>query len=107
MKLLTLLGKTLKKVVIQEVELYFKRLNWKELGDFQKFSSEVEKDNSEEINSTVAICAYILENFVTDAAGKAVATKDDVESLPVDFCVELVEQFIISLSKNTEDIKKK
>jgi len=109
MKLLTLLGKALNKVVIQGIELNFKKLNWKELSEFQKFSSEVENEDGDEVNTTIAVCAYILEHFVTDKAGAAIATKDEVELLPVDFCVELVEEFISSLSnsKNSEDIKKK
>ena len=109
MKLLTLLKKALKKVVIQGIELNFKRLNWKELSDFQDFTSEVEKKDNDEINSTVAICAYILENFVTDEKGNAMASEGEVELLPVDFCVELVEEFISSLSnsKNSEELKKK
>lgn len=109
MKLLTLLGKALNKVVIQGIELNFKKLNWKELSEFQKFSSEVENEDGDEVNTTIAVCAYILENFVTDKAGAVIAKKEEVELLPVDFCVELVEEFISSLSnsKNSEDIKKK
>jgi hypothetical protein len=109
MKLLTLLGKALNKVVIQGIELNFKKLNWKELSEFQAFSSEVEKKDGEEINTTVAVCAYILENYVTDKSGSVIASKDEVELLPVDFCVELVEEFISSLSnsKNSDELKKK
>ena len=110
MKLLTLLKKALNIVVIQGVEIAFKKLNWKELDAFQKFSSEVEKNASDQndVNATVAICGYILENFVTDKDGKPLASADEVEDLPVDFCVELVEKFIESISgkKNTEEIKK-
>jgi hypothetical protein len=109
MKLLTLLGKALNKVVIQGIELNFKKLNWKELSEFQDFSNQIEKKSGEDVNGTVAICAYILENYVTDKTGKVIASKDEVELLPVDFCVELVEEFISSLSnsKNSEELKKK
>ena len=48
MKLLALLDQTRKRVVIQDVELYFKKLNWVELGEFQKFSEKVEKDAEED-----------------------------------------------------------
>ena len=110
MKLLTLLKKALNIVVIQGIDIHFKKLNWREMREFQKFSSEVEKNATDEndINATVAVCGYILENFVSDKDGKPMATKDEVEELPVAFCVELVEKFIASISgkQDTEEIKK-
>jgi hypothetical protein len=107
MKLLALLDNARKRVEVQELELYFKKLNWKELGEFQEFSAKIEDSEEEELNSTVKICEYILDKYVTDEDGNKVIEKKDVKSLPVDFSVELVEKFISALAGEREELKKK
>ena len=88
MELLKVLSSKKNKITVQGVELYLKKLNWKELNNFQEFSAEVEK-NTSDANSTVKVCVYILENYISDAKGGAVIDSSDVEDLPVDFCVDL------------------
>lgn len=92
-------------VVVQEVELYIKKLNWKEFSDFQKFAGEMVDDES----ATIALCEHIIENYVTDAKGQPAIAKENIKDLPVEFCVDLVEVFIQKMNRNAteEDVKKK
>lgn len=94
-----------KEVEIDGVTLYFKKLNWKELVEFQTFASNAEA--KDEDNSTVMISEYVLMKHVTDEEGNPVIKKGEVKSLPVSFCIELVETFMESLRSGKQEAKKK
>jgi len=106
MKLDNLLTPQKLKVTVGDVELYFKKLTWKELTAFQKFATEVDEEDEQE--SALRLCKHILENYVTDENDEEVIDINKVEELPVEFCVKLVEKFIDSTrGDSNEDIKKK
>ena len=105
MKLSSLLDPQRKLVKIDDIELWFKKLTWKELTDFQKFAKENEDDSEEE--SAVKLCEHILEKFVTDEEGDKVVETKQVKDLPVEFCLKVVEKFLATTRGDSEEDTKK
>lgn len=106
MKLTSLLDAQRKRVEIDGTELYFKKLTWKELKDFQDFATKSEKKG--EADSNIEICAYILKSYVTDEDGNPVIDPKDVERLPVEFCIQLANKFVDGIKVPEEsEVKKK
>jgi len=104
-----LIGIQTTKVVVDEVELWLKKLNWKELNEFQEHSKKFEEgEDVDEAKVIFETAKYILLNFTFDKNNEKVIEEEDIEKLPVRFCAMVVEQFFKLVYSNTEDdIKKK
>lgn len=110
MKLLSLLDKKKKVISVQGITLCVKRLNWDELQAFQAFAEGAEtktEGDEDDIESTIKVCAYVLDNFVTYEDGDKVVDTGEIRKVPVEFCTELMERFMDSLHAGAEDLKKK
>lgn len=105
MLLKKLLQKQIVKKVISDIELYFVKLSWKELTEFQKFAETNEKLNDDE--SAFNLTKYILERYVKDENGADVIEVSDIEDLPVSFCVELIHEFLKFTRGDSEEETKK
>jgi len=94
-------------LIVSGVNLVVKKLNWKELNEFQAFAEHLEKQD--ETKSAVELCKFIFERFIKDKETSEPLTSNEVEELPVDFCIELLNQFLAKVKgeqPTTEDIKK-
>jgi len=107
MLLKKLLTPQLIKTVVEDVEVYFVKLNWKQLSDFQDFANEQDKKELNEEDSALILTRYILERYVKDEQGDDVITTEDIENLPVSFCVELLHKFLQFIRGKTEEETKK
>lgn len=100
-----------KTVNVDDLQLNFKKLTWAELKDFEKKAKELDVvDVSSEAESTIELCKYIFENYIRDIDNKHVIDLDDVEKLPVQFCVNLLHIFVKEArgeNLTEESIKKK
>lgn len=105
MLLKKLLQKQIVKKVISDIELYFVKLTWKELTEFQKFAENNENCNEDE--SAFKLTKYILEKYIKDENGADVIEVSDVENLPVSFCVELIHEFLKFTRGDTQEETKK
>lgn len=110
MKLTALLDTQRKRVEVQGIELYFQKLSWTQLVHFQETVEEFEQTEKEkaddDLTGTIGLCRFILENYVTDEDGDAVIDPEQVEGLPVEFCMALVEKFTSSFDAGA-DLEKK
>ena len=106
MKLLSLVSKKRKRATVMGIDIWFARLNWDELGEFQEFAKSAEKGDNE-VHSAVTICTYIIEKYVTDEDGEPVIDPADVRQLPVDFCRALIDAFTGGLASTEEVLEKK
>jgi hypothetical protein len=112
MLLKNLIKSQYKKVVIDDVELKIKKLTW---GELKSFESEAKKldvvsidEDANEADSTISLCKYIFKNFIRDEKEDVAIAEEDVEQLPVEFCVRLLETFVKSVrgEDTDEDAKK-
>ena len=111
MLLKNLIKSQYKKVVVDDVELKIKKLTWGELKEFEAKAKELDVvavgDDVNEADSTIALCKYIFKNFIRDEKEDIAIAEEDIESLPVSFCVHLLETFVKSVrGDDEEDIKK-
>lgn len=111
MLLKNLIKSQYKKVVIDDVELKIKKLTWGELKNFEAEAKKLDvvsaEEGANEADSTIALCKYIFKNFVRDEKEDLAIAEEDIESLPVEFCVKLLETFVASVrGEDAEDIKK-
>ncbi len=107
MKLSNLIKSQFKKVVIDEVELKIKKLTWGELKEFETKAKELDvlsvEEGANEADSTIELCKYIFSNFIRDEKEAVAIAEEDVESLPVEFCVKLLETFVKSVRGEDAD----
>jgi len=102
-----------RKVTVDGVELRIKKVTWKELKTFEKEAAKLGVDSEDveanEVDSTIALCQYIFKNFIRDENEDVAIKQTDVASLPVEFCVHLLETFIKMTRGEdiSEDLKKK
>lgn len=116
-----------KKVPIDGIDLYMKKLNWLELVAFQTFAESLEEDEADEADEdedaeepaepkmtaeqretheTRLLAEHILNEYVRDKAGDIVINPEDIPGLPVDFCIKVVTKFV-ALTRGEADTKKK
>lgn len=123
MKLLELVKKGLrKKVEVDGIEVWFKKLNFGELEEVQNKINEIQKkadekakkEDGDEINirdhldPTIEALSYLLNRYITDENGEKIIEEEEVENLPVLFCSKLLEKFLeISQGVDIDDLKKK
>ena len=112
MKLLDLTKSQYSKVVVEEVELKIKKLTWGELKSFEAEARKLEvvttDEDDNEAESTIALCKYIFKNFIRDEKEDVAIAEKEVENLPVQFCVKLLETFVKTVrgEDSDEDTKK-
>jgi hypothetical protein len=112
MKLSDLTKSQYKKVIVDEVELKIKKLTWGELKDFEAQAKKLEvvstDEDANEADSTIELCKYIFKHFVRDEKEDVAIDEKEIENLPVQFCVKLLETFVASVRGEDadEDAKK-
>jgi hypothetical protein len=121
MKLTSLLTPQMQRVKIDQIELFMKKLNWKELADFQEYAQSLDNppetheededvpqitQDQKETQDTRLLAEHILNNYVRDKEGDTVIETKDIELLPVEFCVQVVTRFV-GLTRGEQDVKKK
>ena len=112
MKLSNLVKSQFKKVVIDDVELKIKKLTWGELKDFEAKAKALDVVSTDEgandADSTIELCKYIFKHFVRDEKEDLAIEEEQIENLPVEFCVKLLETFVSSIRGDDAegDIKK-
>lgn len=130
MKLLELVRSGLrKKVVVDGIEVYFKKLTFNELEEVQAKIQEIQKkyqnkeegeegeednedlDLSSHLSPNIEALSYLFEKYITDKDGNKIVEKEEIPELPVIFANELLEKFL-QVSQGIDiddpvDIKKK
>ncbi len=101
MKLSKLLDRQYVEVEIQGIKLNFAKLTWGEMRDFQDYAKTISEEDEED--ATKKLCVYILDKFVTDEEEDRVIDVEDIEKLPVSFCVDLVAQFLKHITNEDEE----
>jgi len=102
-----------RKVTVDGVDLRIKKVTWKELKAFEKQAEKLgvnsEDVEANEVDSTVALCQYVFKQFIRDENEDIAIDAKDVASLPVEFCVHLLEKFMKMTRGEDimEDVKKK
>jgi len=104
MKLSRLLEPQTVSITVDEIDLQVKKLTWKEVKDFQSFASS---QGDDEDSATLNLTKHILSNYITDEEGDMVINVDQVDELPVSFCVKLVAKFLDVINGDVDDTKKK
>ena len=110
MKLSQLTNAVYKKVVVDEVELKIKKLTWGELREFEAKAKELDVVSTDEADneaeSTIELCKYIFKHFIRDEKEDVAISEEEIENLPVAFCVNLLQEFVKSVHGDDEDTKK-